>query len=292
MHLVSRLLYYGFIVPLSLLPFWILYRISDGVYLIFYYLVGYRKKVVKSNLANSFPEKTAAERAIIEKKFYRHFCDLVVESLKGFTMSKEAARRRIHFRGLDVMDNFYDQGRSVILVSAHYGNWEMGAVALGSVAKHQVIAIYQPLTNRYLDKKMLISRTRYGLDVMETRMVKEEFEKRKSTLMAPGFLIDQAPRRDSKSHWMTFLEQETAVLTGAERYAVAYNYPVLYVHGEKLKRGHYRYSIELVSDEPVKTKPGEITEKTNRILEEEIRKCPELWLWTHRKWKHSKLRQS
>jgi KDO2-lipid IV(A) lauroyltransferase len=285
MYLANRFFYYLFILPLSLLPFWILYRISDGAYLILYYVIGYRKKVVRSNMANSFPEKTPAERTIIEKKFYRHFCDLVVESLKVFSISKDDACRRMQIIGTDLMDKFYDQGRSVVLVSAHYANWELGAVALDIMVKHQVIAIYQPLTNKYMDKKLLASRTRFGLDVMPVKQVKEEFERRKSKVEAPGFLIDQAPRRDSKSHWMTFLGQDTAVLTGAERYAVAYNYPVIYLHGEKLKRGHYRYTVQVVTDEPAKTSPGEITEKTNRILEEEIRRCPELWLWTHRKWK-------
>jgi KDO2-lipid IV(A) lauroyltransferase len=288
MFLLSRVLYYGFIIPFSRLPFRVLYIISDCVYIVFFYLVGYRKKVVMSNLENSFPEKTQTERIDIAKKFYRHFCDLVVESLKIFTITEEQAQARVQYRNLNILDEYYDKGTSVVMGSGHYGNWEIAAITFDRLVKHQGIALYQPLTNKYLNSKMQSSRTKFGLAVMHIRKVKEEFERLRGELTTPVFLIDQSPSAHATPYWMTFLGQQTAMVTGLERYAREYNYPVVFMLADKPRRGYHLFTVQKVCDNPSETKPGEITEMTNRILEEEIRRRPELWLWTHRRWKRAK----
>jgi len=251
-----------------------------------YYIVGYRKRVVMDNLARSFPLMSLAERKAIAKKFYRHFCDLLVESLKMFTISFSESQKCAAFARVDVPDSYFDKGQSILITAGHYGNWEVAAVACDACLKHQVVGIYKPLTNKYFDRKARQSREKYGLRMRHNREVKESFEEHRNQQTATVLLIDQSPSPHSRPYWMEFLGQDTAVLTGTEKYAVEYNYPVVFAHIRKPKRGHYEISFEKVCDTPRDTRPGEITEMATRILERDIRERPELWLWSHRRWKH------
>lgn len=288
MYFLNRIFYYGFIYPLSSLPFPVLYFLSNGLYVLFYYVVGYRKRVVFDNLLASFPEMSLKDRTVIAKKFYRHFCDMVMESLKMFTISAEEAHARVTYTNVDLVDSYFEKGQSILVAMGHYGNWEAVAVTYDKAVKHQTVAIYKPLTNKYFDKKMLDSRQKYGLRMMHNRKVKEGFEGQKNELTSTVLLIDQSPSPHSRPYWMQFMGQETAVLTGIEKYALEYNYPVVYMHVAKPKRGYYVVSFEKVCDRPRDTRPGEIIEMSTRILEREIRKVPELWLWSHKRWKHKK----
>jgi KDO2-lipid IV(A) lauroyltransferase len=288
MYFLNRLFYYGFIVPFSSLPFSVLYLISDGIFFLLYRVVKYRRRVVTDNLRRSFPSLSEAERKSIEKKFFRHFCDLLVESLKMFTISDEEAKKRVKYERTDIPDSYFDAGKSILIAMGHYGNWEMVAVTFDQAIKHQTVAIYKPLTNAYFDKKMLDSRQKYGLRMMHNRKVKEGFEAQKNELTATVLLIDQAPSPHSKPYWIEFLGQETGVLTGTEKYAIDYDYPVIYMHVSKPKRGHYVVSFEKVCDAPRTTRPTEITVLATKILEREIRKQPEIWLWSHKRWKRGR----
>jgi len=288
MGIINRIFYYGIIIPLSLVPFPILYAFSDVLYFLMYYVVGYRKKVVMENLKNSFPDKTKEERVRIAKKFYRHFCDVTLESLKLFTISDEDARTRMIYHNAAVMDKYFDQGKSVIVAMAHYNNWEMVAVTVDQATKHQALAIYKPLTNPFFDRKMLDSRQKYGLRMIHNRTVKEDFDKMKNELTATYFVIDQAPSVHSKPYWMTFLNQETGVLIGTEKYAKDYDFAVVFLHTQKPKRGYYESTFIDVTGSPRSFAEGEITEKVTRILEQHIIERPEFWLWTHRRWKRKR----
>ena len=288
MGIINRILYYGVIVPISLLPFPLLYALSDLLYILLYHVVGYRKKVVMENLKNSFPEKPQAERVRIAKKFYKHLCDLTLESLKMFTISEKDARTRMSYSGLDVAQKYYDQGKSLIIAMAHYSNWEMVAATVGQAIPHRAYAIYKPLTNQYFDKKMLASREKYGLKMIHLKQVKRDFEKMKAELTATHFLIDQAPSYHSTPHWMNFLNQETGVLTGTERFARDYNYPVVFLEIQKPRRGYYTCRFVDVFSDPQSTREGEITEKVTRILEAQIIEKPEFWLWSHKRWKRKR----
>lgn len=288
MYFINRLFYYGFIVPLSSLPFPVLYFISDGLYVLFYYVVGYRRGVVMDNLRRSFPSMPEEARKIIAKKFYRNFCDTILESLKMFTISDADAKKHIVYTGGEIPNKYFDEGKSIIIAMGHYGNWEMVAVTFDQAIKHQTVAIYKPLTNQYFDRKMLSSRQKYGLRMMHNRKVKEGFEEQRKELTATVFLIDQSPSPHSRPYWTEFLGQETGVLTGTEKYAKDYDYPVIYMHVQKPRRGYYVVSFEDVCANPRDTRDGEITEMATRILEREIRKAPELWLWSHKRWKHKR----
>lgn len=288
MNILNNLFYYGIITPISLLPFPLLYGLSDFLYYVIYYGFGYRKKVVFQNLSNSFPEKTKGEHIEIAKKFYRHFCDLTLESLKVFTISEKEVNDRMVIKNPEVVDRFFDQGKSVIIAGGHYNNWELFAVAIDSVVKHQTIAIYKTLTSKYFDEKMQVTRGKYGLRMISAKLVKEVFESEKDNLTATIFGIDQSPPFADKCHWMTFLNQDTGVLFGAEKYAKEYDYPVVYCRINKEKRGYYSFEFEDVSDRPNQTKHGEIVEKVTRMLELDILKKPEFWLWSHKRWKHKR----
>lgn len=288
MKFLNVLLYYCFIIPISHLPFFCLYRISDFLYYLFYYGLGYRKKVVLKNIQQSFPEKTHAEHIIICKKFYRHFCDLILESLKVFTISEKEVRKRMVFKNPELLNTYFHRHQSIIIAGGHYNNWELFAVAVDAPMLHQAIAIYKPLTNRFFDAKMRTTRSKYGLRMISTKIVKEIFDEQKNNLTAMIFGIDQSPSKAAKSYWMKFLHQDTAVLFGTEKYAKEYNYPVVFGHITKEKRGHYSFEFFPVCDEPQQTSHGEITEKITTMLEADIKNQPEFWLWSHKRWKHKK----
>ena len=287
MNFFSRLLYYGVLVPISLLPYRILYFLSDITFVLVFYVVRYRQKLVLRNIQRSFPEKSAKEHYQISRAFYRHFCDIVVESFKNFTVSKEEVLKRMVLKNPEVLTPYVQRNQSIIIAGGHYNNWELFAVAIGPQLKHQPIAIYRKLKNAYMDRKMRESRSKYGLKMISTKVVKEEFAAEKNNLTATIFGFDQTPRRLS-SFWMMFLNQETPVFMGTERYAKEYNYPIVFGRITKVKRGYYEFTFHPVNDEPRKAGEGEIMATLMRRLERDIQEAPPYWLWTHKRWKHKR----
>jgi Kdo2-lipid IVA lauroyltransferase/acyltransferase len=169
---LSALLYYGVFIPISLLPYRVLYILSDGLFILLYKVIGYRKKVVLNNIRKSFPEKTDVDHKKIASDFYRHFCDVIVESFKTFTIKEQEAMQRMKFANPEVLKKYASEKRSVILAGGHYNNWELFAVAIDSLMDHQAIAIYKQLKNKYLDKKMRSTRGKFGLKMISTKIVK------------------------------------------------------------------------------------------------------------------------
>jgi len=203
--------------PISYLPYPALYALSDGLFIFIYRIFGYRKKVVVQNIVNSFPDKSHQEHKQIVHDFYHHFCDLLVESLKAFTMSEADVRQRVKLINSEYIDHFYDQGKSVIIATGHYNNWELLAVALNLEIKHQAVAIYQALKNKFFDEKMQSSRGKFGLILTSTKVARQEFEKGEG-LIAVAFAFDQSPGKtielakaiilniDPFNHFPEFLE--------------------------------------------------------------------------------------
>ncbi len=288
MILFHYLLYYFIIIPVSYLPFPILYGFSTAIYLFLYYITPYRKKIVLQNLRSSYPEKTEQEIQTICKLFYKHLADVIVESIKVFTASQEVLLKRMKCVNPELLDAYYNNGKSVILVTGHYANWEWAAITVGTNRKHYALGIYQVIKNKFWDSKMQQTRSRYGTNLMSTREVAQFFERFKNKLSLYGFIADQTPSNPDKCHWMTFLNQDTPVMFGAEKYAIEYNYPVLYGKITKLRRGYYQIEYVPICDEPTKTKKGEITELHTRFNEQIINAAPQYWLWTHRRWKHKR----
>lgn len=277
-----------FIYGISLLPFPLLYLLSDGIYFLIYRVLGYRKEVVMNNLRNSFPEKDEAELKAIASKFYRWFCDLTLETLKTLTISPEEVRKRVEFRGKDILQQYAREKRSVILVLGHYGNWELAGARYSQERDiPQLHVIYHPLANARFDRLMHHMRTRHGTKLYTMRETSKAMIRDRDLLTATAFIADQTPSPE-RAYWMTFLNQDTPVFQGTEGLARKLDKPVIYISITRPERGYYCMSMETLVADPTRTRDGEITEVHTRRLEQDIRKYPELWLWTHRRWKHKR----
>jgi len=286
--MMSAILYWLVLKPISLLPYRALYVLSDFFFLVFYHVVRYRKKVVRGNLTRSFPEKSVKEIRAIEKDFYRHFCDLVLESLKNFSADADQLAARYEHRNTEVLDRLHAEGRSAILAGGHYGNWEMWALSAPVHFKHRLMGIYKRLSNPYFDQKMRSTRGKFGLELVSTRETVEWLEANRASLFVSVFAIDQSPSDPKKAHWISFLGQETACIFGAEKYAKEFNLAIVFGHLHKVSRGKYAIDYELVTTNPRSYEHGKLTEEMSALLEKDIRREPRYWLWTHKRWKHKR----
>lgn len=285
---MNFILYYIFLLPLSYLPFGVLYAISNVLKFILFDVIGYRKKVIEQNIKNSFPELSEKEQTIIAKKFQAHFCDLLIESIKIFSISKKNAFERLHYKNPEVVNHFFDKGKNVVMVGGHYNNWELYAVALKNHLKHKVFAIYKPLSNNFFDKKMRETRSKHGLNLISMKLTKKYFQEIEDIPRAIIFASDQSPSNPKKAYWTTFLNQETGIQFGVEKYAKEFNWPVIYGELTKIKRGYYEVEYHIISENPNELAYGKITELHTQLLERSIKKAPEYWLWSHKRWKHKR----
>lgn len=282
------LLYYLVLMPLSRLPYWVLYRISGFLYLMIYHVVGYRKKVVRMNINNSFPEMSEKERNEVERKFFKHLCDLVVESMKAFTITKKEIEKRVEHRNPEIVEQFFDKGKHVTMVGGHYGNWELYAVSVAMHMSYQPIALFTPLQNKFMNDKIKVSRSKYGLWLLRYQEIRTAI-KNSNQQVAVIFAADQCPRLSQHPQWMEFLNQETGVQFGTEKFARDYNTPVIYGVINKVKRGYYEVVYQVICENPAELPVGEITEIHTRLLEEDIKREPAYWLWSHKRWKRKKI---
>ena len=272
----------------SLLPFSILYVLSDFTYLIVYYLIGYRKNVVRENLKRSFPDKTDRELLATEKKFYHHLCDLLFESMKMATISKEEMSRRMKILNYEPLLKHYDENKSVLLITSHYGNWEWtSSFSMYLPADKPMYQVYKQLKNKFFDRLIYNLRIRFGSVNVE---VNELFDvlsslKQQGKMGMIGLISDQSPSRKGIKYQSQFLNQRTPVITGTEIIAKKYDFPVYFVQIRRVKRGYYTCNPVPICLHPQESGKFEITEKYIRLLEQEIMAEPAYWLWSHRRWK-------
>ena len=263
----DRLLYVLVLKPLSFMPLGLLFFFSNITFFLTYYIVGYRKNVVRQNLKNAFPKKSETELKKIEKGFYIHFTDFIFESIKSISISEKDVLKRTSIKNKDLLDKYYKQGRNVLVVCGHYNNWEFYALSLPKQLKHTTYSLYQPLKNKFYDKIILNSRKRNGMNLIKTNDVISFF-------------------RENKAYWNTFLNQQTGWNVGPEKLAKKFDYVVLFGHSKKVKRGEYEVDFTLVTETPQQTNDEFITDKYSAILEGIIKDKPEFWLWSHKRWKH------
>ena len=285
--MITKIFYYILILPLSLLPYPLLYLLSDIIFLIMYRVIGYRKEVVFTNLKNSFPNKSKQELKKIMSDFYRHLCDIIMESVKGFTISEKQLRKRLIIKNPEFSNYFADKRQSIIFVGGHYNNWEICAQAFAMYSNHKCIGIYKPLSNAFINDKIYTSRSKYGMHLISMKQTKKSFEDGDEP-KAIVFGSDQNPANPKRAHWMQFLNQDTSVLFGVERYAKEYDWPVVFVSISKVKRGHYEVEYSLITDSPTEQPHGKITEDFTKRLEQDIINQPQYWLWSHKRWKHKR----
>lgn len=275
-----------FLNSLSLLPLSLLYLVADFVYLLLYHVVRYRRKVVYENLHNAFPEKDAEDIRIIAKKYYRHLSSLMVEIIKMATISPEELKARFKFKNLHLMNNYHEQGRSTLICSAHYGNWEWGTLALGLNTTAVVYPIYKPVSNEAFGEWFKQIRSRFGNQLIPMRQTLRALNASKDVPTIFCFGNDQTPLKEESTYWLNFLHQPTAILLGLEKIAVRTNRPVFYMRVRILKRGYYEVECVPLCMEPAASKPFEITNLHVNYLEQIIIDEPVYWLWSHRRWKH------
>lgn len=275
-----------FIKLIAYLPFWFWYRIADALYVLAFYVIGYRKKVVLENLRLSFPEKTEAEIKIIAKGFYRNLADIVVEMIKMFDMSAEELSRRVHTENEQIMKPLVEKHGVVLLMASHQCNWEWLGQSV-HIKIGQVDAIYHPLHNKKVDALMYRLRSQYGILPVSMQQTIREVIKRKNIKRMIGVIADQVPPLIEAAHWTMFMNQNTPFFTGAEKISRTYQYPQVYINVKRLKRGHYWLRFELMFEPPFEgVEPQAMIHNYAQRLERTIRENPSDWLWSHKRWKH------
>lgn len=293
---MSKLGYYILYIltfPVAFLPLRFGFLLSDCLYYIVYYLVGYRKKMVRKNLANSFPDKTKEELLRMEKAFFRHFCDYYFETIKLLHISDAEIEKRFVFKNAELIDYFLKEGNSVILMLGHYGNWEwVTSITLAVKGGDSTVIgqIYRPLKNKAFDSFFLKLRRRFhSVGFAKNDIYREIIKMRRANKKwLLGFISDQKPSYNGIAYWTKFLNQDTATLIGAERIAKQTDSVVCYLDITRVKRGFYEGKVKLISDNPTETPEFEITEKYMRMLEKTILRNPSFYLWSHNRWKYKK----
>jgi len=287
LQLLAYILIYPILWLVSILPFRLLYVLSDGLYLLIYRVFGYRKKVVRNNLNLVFPDMPNLEKKRIMKRFYHHLCDMLLESIKSMSISEKEMKKRYIFTNIDVVKNIENQERSVILMCAHYASWEWIFI-LQTYISHKGYAIYKRLANRYFDKLARRIRARYNTYLITTKETISTLEasKIKGELTLSGFASDQSPKAEKARHWQNFMGIKVPVITGAEMIAKKLDIPIVFFKVKKVGRGYYETTFHPVTMNPNEYPDYDITDMFLKYVEEQIREAPEYYLWTHKRWKH------
>nr|WP_315164125.1 lysophospholipid acyltransferase family protein [uncultured Flavobacterium sp.] len=287
MQFLVFIIAFPFLWIISILPFRLFYWFSDFVYLIVYYIIGYRKKTVRYNLALAFPNLSAKERLVIEKKSYHHLCDMFLEMIKTMTISPEEMNKRFVITNLEVVKEFEKKGKSTILLASHYASWEW-LLSLNEKTSFKGIGVYKKITNKYFDKLIRDIRSKYKAELVETKraipLMAENQEK--GILCMYGLASDQSPKLNRAFHWDKFMGVEVPVHTGAEMLAKRYDLTVLFVKVKKIKRGFYEATFVPITDDARSIPDFEITNIFLREVEKQIFEAPEYYFWTHKRWKH------
>ena len=265
--------------------------ISDMLFWILYIIIGYRRKVVWQNLKTSFPEKSEERLRKIERGFYHFFCDYLVESVKLMTISKKNLKKRLVFKGTEVVNEIVESGQSCAVYLGHYCNWEwITSLPLWVTPKAQCGQIYHPIENNDFDWLFLRLRQRFGavcIPMQDTLRKIIEFRKDRQPVVI-GYISDQKPHWVNIHHWVDFLHHDTPVLTGTERIARRMNHAVFYLDVRRIRRGYYEAEIKLITREPQTMKEFELTDIYYQHLEQSILRAPEFWLWSHKRWSRTR----
>jgi Kdo2-lipid IVA lauroyltransferase/acyltransferase len=271
---------------LSLLPFSILYLISDLLYFLSAYVFKYRRKVIETNLRNSFPDKDEKEIQLIVKKFYHNLADIIVEIIKTLSLSeKELAKRVVNHA--EIPAGYLKEGKSILVLAGHLCNWEWLLLSCSTKTDKDLLAVYRPLHNKFFDKLMLKIRTHMGAIGVPINNTVRELAKRKNIPFGLAMVADQTSG-EGTPYWGNFLNQETGFLIGGDKIAKLMNLPVFFVEMKRLKRGYYEVNFKLLKEPPYVKENFEILEAYQHALETSIKENPSDWLWSHRRWKHKR----
>lgn len=289
MQFLVYIFLYPFLWCISILPFRVLYLFSDVAYFITYYIFGYRKKTVRENLALALPHLSDKERLIIEKKSFQNLCDIFLEMIKTMSISEKEINKRYVFKNFEVYQELEKKQKSIALFCAHYASYEW-AVSINYKTTFQGYAIYKRINNAYFDKLVRDIRSKFKATLITTKetipTIIKNHELNKLGLY--GFASDQSPRLSTIYHWKKFMGIEVPIHTGAEMLAKKYDMNAIFLRTERLKRGYYAATFEMLSENTSIVPDYELTDKFIELVEKQIYEAPEHYLWTHKRWKHQR----
>ena len=289
MQFLVFILVYPFLWLISKLPFRIFYLVSDCLYVLVYYIIGYRKKVVRHNIAITLPLLTIETRLQIEKKSYRHLCDMLLETIKTMSISEKEMNKRFVFTNLELYQDLEKQKKSIALLCAHYASYEW-VISMNKYITFEGFAIYKKINNHYFDKLVKDIRSRFKAILITTKETIPVIEKNISNnhLGIYGFASDQSPQESKAFHWTKFMGIETPVHTGAEMLTKRFDMNVIFLRVKKVKRGYYEATFETMFDNPKEVPNYQISDEFLKRVEKQIYEAPEFYLWTHKRWKHKR----
>ena len=289
MQLLIFIIVYPFIWILSILPLKVLYVLSDIIYVILYYIIGYRKKVVRYNLKLSFPEKSSEELLEIEKKTFHHFIDIFMEMIRSFSISKREIAKRIIIENPEIINNIIEQNKSIIVMSSHHANWEWTPYLLDQLVPCKGYAAYTKIGNKYFDEKVKSSRTKFGANFIPTNKFIDKMQENsdKKEVGIYGFLSDQSPQLKKSYYWNNFMGTRVPIVTGPEMLAKRFDYPVVFLQTDIVKRGYYKSKFIVLAKHPKDFPDYDITDLYLNKLEKQIKANPEFYFWTHKRFKHT-----
>lgn len=287
MQFLIYILVYPFLWIISILPFRLLYLVSDGLYILIFRIIGYRKKVVTNNLKLVFPEKTEVEIALIRKKFYKHLCDMFLEMAKTMTISEKELKKRFKILNPEELLRLENLNKSTILIFGHYASWEW-SIVIQNYISFKGLAVYKKLANKYFDKLVKDIRSKFNTDLISTKDTINIINTNETLGIKSiiGFLSDQSPRLTKDVYWAKFMGIEVPCFTGAERLAKKLDLTTAYLKVNKVKRGYYEAQIITLTENPKGFPDYQLTDMFLHEVEEQIYKTPEYYLWTHKRWKH------
>jgi Kdo2-lipid IVA lauroyltransferase/acyltransferase len=286
LNLVAAAIFISFLILISVLPFFLLFLFAELIFVLLFWIVRYRRKVMVANLGTTFPEKSAPEIRRLLHKSYANLVDIIVEGIKSFTLSRRQVLKRHRTLNPELAREYLDKGTSVIIVTGHYNNWEWGSLSASAAIPHPVVAFYKPLSNRVVDTFIRWNRSRFGTVLASIGDTAHTFEKYHNKGVVFLMAADQNPSKTQNCHWIRFLGRDTVFLYGPEKYARKYGLPLIYADVQRVRRGTYTVELSLLTSHANDLAEGETTLLYARKLESVILGRPENWLWSHRRWKH------
>lgn len=289
MQFLIYIISFPFLWIISKLPFKLFYWFSDGIYVLIYYIIGYRKKIVRHNILIALPNLSESERLKIEKKFYRHMCDMFLEMIKTMSISTEEMKKRFKITNIEVVKEYEQKNKSIILLASHYASWEW-LLSINESTSFKCIGVYKKINNPYFDKLIRNIRSKFNSELVATdktiALIAENQEK--GIMGMYGLASDQSPQVHKTFHWQQFMGIEVPVHTGAEMLAKRYDLEVVFAKVKKVKRGFYEATFVPICEHPRTIPDYEITDTYLKEVEKQILEAPEYYFWTHKRWKHRK----
>lgn len=285
MALISYLFFRFLILLFKLIPFPVLYFISDGLYLLFFYVIRYRRTVIQKNIEICYPNESDQYHENLERRFYRNFIDIILEGIKGLGMDSQRLTNRYKLVNPESIDKYHNQNRGVLIYCQHYNNWEWGPLTLGLQSQHVLVGIVKKLHNPFIERFIKKGRDGNNSIMVWTHETGKYFSSTDLSDKAFVFMADQFPFGKERSVELDFMTSRTKFHLGTAHYACKYNLPVFNSEMRRIKRGHYEVEVQLMIENPNSISPIELTEMYKKHLEKLIQKSPESWLWSHKRFK-------